>query len=191
MLDTKQKIINHAIELYSKHGIHWVGFQQIAEKVGISQPAIYKHFSDKDDLLKNCIEHVFDTDRHYIDEKVSKFKEPSKQLKAYLTANIELSYKRRSHNAIILSMIYFSINSRSILDLYTTTTEQGINRIKSLLQNGKEQKIWKLKDPNLTARNIHNLLVGESIKATLNPAELDIESRIKVLIEATEEWIKA
>ncbi|RYZ92209.1 MAG: TetR/AcrR family transcriptional regulator, partial [Proteobacteria bacterium] len=49
---TKQSLIEAAIDLFAEKGVHWVSFQQIGTRVGITQAALYKHFADKDDLLR-------------------------------------------------------------------------------------------------------------------------------------------
>lgn len=47
----KQQIVGAAAELFHRHGYHNVGMSDIAEVVGISGPALYRHFRGKQDLL--------------------------------------------------------------------------------------------------------------------------------------------
>lgn len=57
-MDTKEKIILTTLELASKNGLSSVTLSQIAEKLGISKPAIYKHFSSKDDIITKMYEYL-------------------------------------------------------------------------------------------------------------------------------------
>jgi len=48
---TKDRIVKTALELFLKKGLHQVSMQEIASRVGISKPAIYFHFKNKDDMI--------------------------------------------------------------------------------------------------------------------------------------------
>jgi AcrR family transcriptional regulator len=45
------QILRTALQLFADHGIEGVGLRQIAEKVGIAQPALYHYFASKDALV--------------------------------------------------------------------------------------------------------------------------------------------
>ena len=50
-MNTKQKIIDVSIDLFSKKGYDSVSLRQIAEEVGIKKSSIYSHFSSKEAIL--------------------------------------------------------------------------------------------------------------------------------------------
>lgn len=50
--DTKQKIIDQAIELFNKRGFKDVSVTKIIEKVGISKRTFYYHFKSKEAILE-------------------------------------------------------------------------------------------------------------------------------------------
>ena len=52
---TKAKIERAALTLFAEHGIDGVSTKQIAKKAGISEGAIYRHFSGKEDLARSMI----------------------------------------------------------------------------------------------------------------------------------------
>jgi AcrR family transcriptional regulator len=53
--DTKQHILSAALELFSVNGYSETSLREIAEKVGVSKPSLYHHFSSKDELLLELI----------------------------------------------------------------------------------------------------------------------------------------
>ncbi|GGO54118.1 TetR/AcrR family transcriptional regulator [Streptomyces lasiicapitis] len=53
--DRKQTIIRTAAELFSEKGFHGVHLGEIATAVGISTPALYRHFKGKSDLLARVL----------------------------------------------------------------------------------------------------------------------------------------
>lgn len=55
--NTKQKIINTAIDLCAKKGFDAVSMQEIADAVGIKKASIYYYFSGKDQILTDVLEY--------------------------------------------------------------------------------------------------------------------------------------
>lgn len=55
---TKAKIIEVAIECFGEFGYEGTSMRLIAEKSGISKPAIYYYFPDKEKLFLGIVEHV-------------------------------------------------------------------------------------------------------------------------------------
>lgn len=47
----REEILAAAAELFARHGFHGVGIDDIGAAVGISGPALYRHFSSKDAIL--------------------------------------------------------------------------------------------------------------------------------------------
>ena len=45
--NTRQRILNAALELFAQYGYEAVSVGQIAEAVGIKAPSLYKHFKSK------------------------------------------------------------------------------------------------------------------------------------------------
>lgn len=54
--DTKQKIINKALELFSKRGYDAVSVGEIAKEVGIKAPSLYNHFPSKQSIFDAIVE---------------------------------------------------------------------------------------------------------------------------------------
>ena len=51
-MDRKTEIIIATLELASEYGLSTVSMNQIAEKLGISKPALYKHFESREEIVK-------------------------------------------------------------------------------------------------------------------------------------------
>ena len=54
-LNTKDKILEVALELFSRHGFAGTSIRQIAKKVGIRESAIYNHFPSKEKIFGNIV----------------------------------------------------------------------------------------------------------------------------------------
>lgn len=50
--DTRQKILEAALDLFSQQGFHGTSIREIAAEVGIRKSSIYNYFSGKEDILE-------------------------------------------------------------------------------------------------------------------------------------------
>ena len=57
-MNTKQKIIDAALTLFSEKGYANVFVGQIAEAVGIKAPSLYKHFKSKQDIFDSILDEM-------------------------------------------------------------------------------------------------------------------------------------
>lgn len=55
-MDTKQRILNEALSLFSERGYSAVRLEEIAKAVGIKTPSLYKHYKSKQDIFGSCVE---------------------------------------------------------------------------------------------------------------------------------------
>ena len=55
-MSTKERILEEALALFSEKGYDGTGIDQIAARVGIKGPSIYKHFKGKEDILNALID---------------------------------------------------------------------------------------------------------------------------------------
>jgi AcrR family transcriptional regulator len=55
-IDTEQKIVQAALELFVRKGYHGTSIADITTKVGLTKGALYAHFTGKGDLLLRLIE---------------------------------------------------------------------------------------------------------------------------------------
>ena len=58
-IKTKTIIIHKATEFFAEKGYHATSLTEVADEVGIKGPAIYKHFSNKEDIYKHVLDTLF------------------------------------------------------------------------------------------------------------------------------------
>lgn len=66
ILETRQQILVEARDLFLKKGLAGVSMRAVAEGVGVSATALYRHFSDKDELLASLLGEAFGTFGSYL-----------------------------------------------------------------------------------------------------------------------------
>lgn len=57
-MTTKERILEEALTLFAENGYDGTSVEQIAEKVGIKAPSLYKHFKGKEDILNAIIDNA-------------------------------------------------------------------------------------------------------------------------------------
>ncbi|MBQ3684257.1 MAG: TetR/AcrR family transcriptional regulator, partial [Methanomicrobium sp.] len=55
-MSTKEKILDAALTLFSENGYDGTSVEQIANRVGIRAPSLYKHYAGKEDILNALID---------------------------------------------------------------------------------------------------------------------------------------
>jgi AcrR family transcriptional regulator len=66
LMSTRLEILTEARELFVKRGLSGVSMRAVAEAVGVSATALYRHFNDKDALLAGLLGEAFSTFGSYL-----------------------------------------------------------------------------------------------------------------------------
>ena len=88
-MNTKEKIFNVSLDLFSKKGYDSVSLRQIAEEVGIQKSSIYSHYPSKEAILMDIFRQL--TEGFEIDSKDLELSEDNPLLE-----NPELFYHTES-----------------------------------------------------------------------------------------------
>jgi AcrR family transcriptional regulator len=54
--DTRARILDVALELFSEHGYEQTSLREIADRLGVTKAALYYHFKTKDDIVYGIVE---------------------------------------------------------------------------------------------------------------------------------------
>ncbi len=90
LLHTKEKIILETITQIHESGIHGISTKEIAKRVGISEPAIFKHFKSKGEILLAVLDHFSLYDNDIIQSLQTKNLSPLESLRTFI--DVFISY---------------------------------------------------------------------------------------------------
>lgn len=62
MVDTKEKILMTALRLFAQDGYEAVSVRRIAEELGMTKGALYKHYKNKRDIFDHIVERMVQID---------------------------------------------------------------------------------------------------------------------------------
>jgi AcrR family transcriptional regulator len=64
--DTKKRILQTARELFAAKGVQQTSLQEIADRLGITKPALYYHFTSREDLVRSIVTPLLDDSEAFI-----------------------------------------------------------------------------------------------------------------------------
>lgn len=135
MLPTRERILKVAAEIIAHEGLRQFTAKNLANKVGISDAAIFKHFSTMDEIAEEII-------RRYTAECLSRTREAIasgsdsiEKLERIIESHIELLEKTKGVVPIICFEFSRS-NKRNLKRLINEFLESYAGMIKSVLEEG-------------------------------------------------------
>jgi AcrR family transcriptional regulator len=87
-----RQILDAAAALFYEKGFHGVGVDEIGKQVGISGPALYRHFAGKDEILATLFNEAMD---ELISATASVFDDPHRDLERLIRHHVEFSISHR------------------------------------------------------------------------------------------------
>jgi AcrR family transcriptional regulator len=88
--DTRERIQEVARELFKQQGMQRTSLQDIADKLGITKPALYYHFASREDLLRSIVQPLIDeAERFLADHESSRGATARELLEGYFDFHFE------------------------------------------------------------------------------------------------------
>lgn len=148
--DEKQTILEKAEEGISRYGFNNITLESIAKSAGLKRGAIYKHFSDKYELLECCIEYQFNKTKQIMNLV---FQANEQDPENYIRKYVEnyAYFLNNTFDSSIFSESWSHMNYRpKIRELAFDLQEHFRSHIADCLKNGIKQGVFK-KDIDLPA----------------------------------------
>jgi AcrR family transcriptional regulator len=97
--DSKQKILNAAINVFSEHGYDGTSMRMIAGKAGISVGGLYLYHENKESLYSTLMEKVLEDVSREMEEAIEKIPDPVTAMRTLI--HMRLQYARKNKELII------------------------------------------------------------------------------------------
>ena len=105
--ERQKSIISEAINIIHEGGYESLSIRELAKRVKISEPAIYRHFLNKEDIILGILARISDFDQQLI-ESISKKNSPQDKLTEFICFHFEFLEKNRNMTSIIFSEELFT-----------------------------------------------------------------------------------
>jgi len=111
--DTKARIQAAALDLFAEQGLQQTSLRQIADRLGVTKPALYYHFASREELVGSLVTPLFDDFNAYVDEQEAA---ASADPRALLESYFDLAYKHRR-------LIQIALSDMTVLDQLDLTSK--------------------------------------------------------------------
>lgn len=101
--DTRQRIQNVARELFTEKGVQRTSLQDIANRLGITKPALYYHFRSREELVRSIVQPLIDEGETFIAEQESKRGAARASARELLEGYFDFHYRHRADLVLIVS----------------------------------------------------------------------------------------
>jgi AcrR family transcriptional regulator len=114
--ETRARILAVALELFGQHGVQHTSLQQIAERLGMTKPALYYHFASREDLIRSLFEPMVSDVESFlaVQEAAASGVSPRALLEGYF----DLTYRYRRYNELIMrelvTLAYLDLGMRVV-----------------------------------------------------------------------------
>lgn len=88
MTDRKTQIKRAGLAVFARYGLRRTSMEDVAVEAGLSRPALYQYFRNKDDLISACFDLVTEDGFALSDAAAESESDPTARVRAYLTAHL-------------------------------------------------------------------------------------------------------
>lgn len=149
---TREGIIEAAARIFSEKGFHATSMQDIADAVHLQKASLYHHFSSKQEILVDILEHALDLINSRLEQVLSQALSPDEKLRQAMVSYFQTIAENRNLSAVLL------LELRSLdpeLKVRETSRREKFESLwKDLIIEGKLQGVFNDVDPSLTGRAI-------------------------------------
>lgn len=177
----RQEIVEATLELAAEQGIKNLTTQAIAERVGIAQPTIFRHFSSRDAIFAAVVGWVADNLLHALEQLEHEHASPDERLRGLLLRQLAFIGKRRGIPRVIFSdrlHVESPALKAAVRDIY----QHLLDRIAGLLEEGRACGCFRADlDPEQGARYIGALLQGTIMRWSIQDFAFPLEAEAETL----------
>ena len=101
--ETRQRIQDVARELFTEKGVQRTSLQDIADRLGITKPALYYHFRSREDLVRSILQPLFDEGEAFVAGQENRRGANRPSPREVLQGYFDFHYRHRADLVLIVS----------------------------------------------------------------------------------------
>ncbi len=188
---TKEKILKHALKLFSSKGFKATTVRDIAGSIGIKQSALYNHFKNKDailetlirDLTSSAIVTLFD------DKDASELHKEGKSLLMGIATTFKLLSFDRQNEALFKLLMQEIFRNERIREIYNEHFyQENAKKLSGIFFGMMQEETIKSSDPLLLANEFFSPLFFYQMQVSLLKLDKKSTSSVVSLFEKHVEY---
>ncbi|MCK5335645.1 MAG: TetR/AcrR family transcriptional regulator [Gammaproteobacteria bacterium] len=158
--ERRKEIVQATMDLAAEEGIKRVTTQAIADRVGIAQPTVFRHFKTRDAIFSAVIGWIAENLFKAISSGLNPDEQADEQLRKLIQRQLGFINKHRAIPKVLFSD-FLHLESPKLKTSLQEVMNRYIKRVTQLLQQGKESGVFRKDlDTDQTARYIAALIQG-------------------------------
>ncbi len=133
--ERQQQIIETAIKLIADKGIQNLTTKNLAREIGISEPALYRHFDNKSEILKGVIEY-FKTKMQPAIKKLNKSVNSLNKIEKFILEHLSIISQNPNFAKVIFSEANFQ-NEENLTTKMNNMMKQSHKILETVVQSGQ------------------------------------------------------
>ncbi|MDH5600079.1 MAG: TetR/AcrR family transcriptional regulator [Gammaproteobacteria bacterium] len=177
----QKEIVEATMELTAEYGIKKVTTQAIANKVGIAQPTIFRHFKSRDAIFAAVIGWIAENLFKAISSGLNPNEQADEQLRKLLQRQLSFINKHRAIPKVLFSDL-LHLESPKLKASLQEVMNRYISRVTQLLQQGQETGVFRQDlDVDQTARYIAALIQGLVLRWSVYEFNFSLEEEAGII----------
>lgn len=136
--ERQKNIIDEAMKIINETGYQSLSIREISTRVGISEPAIYRHFLNKEDIILGILSRFGEFDTKLFNE-MKMFEKPVDMIRHFINYHFTFLEKTPELTSVLLSEEIFS-QSDLLKEKMLGIIKRRKNVLKDIIENAKKQK---------------------------------------------------
>ena len=152
----QQEIIEVSLDLIAKKGIQGLTMKNLSKEIGISEPAIYRHYENKIEILKSILDHFFNNVKSILESELNSDSTALEKILNIFNRHFISFSEKPQLLAVIFSEELFR-NETSLNQKVANIMEQNAQMIQAILETGRQNGEI---NPNLNPRHLAIIIMG-------------------------------
>lgn len=152
----QQEIIEASIELIAEKGIQGLTMKNLSKEIGISEPAIYRHYDNKIEILKSILDYFFNNMKSILESELNSESTAFEKISNIFNRHFKSFSEKPQLLAVIFSEELFR-NETSLSNKVAAIIEQNTLMVQTILEKGQQNAEV---DPSLNPRHLAVMIMG-------------------------------
>jgi TetR/AcrR family fatty acid metabolism transcriptional regulator len=187
----RAQIVEATIGCLAELGWGRTSFTRIAERAGLSSTRLISyHFTDKDELMREIVNHVFDRAREVINPRMAAATHPAQVIATFIAASVTW-YRDDAPKLLALRQIWDNLRGPDgSLTFGPATHEPELETVAGIFRAGQEAGEFREFDPRVMAVTLRKALDGASEQLAMYP-DTDADAYGRELVTLFDRAVRA
>lgn len=177
----RKEIVQATMDLTAEQGIKKVTTQAIADRIGIAQPTIFRHFKTRDAIFAAVIGWIAENLFKAISSGINPDEKPDEQLKKLIQRQLTFINKHPAIPKVLFSDL-LHLESPKLKSSLQEVMNRYIKRVTLLLLEGKVAGVFREDlDADQTARYIAALIQGIVLRWSVYEFNFSLEKEAEII----------